>query len=409
MRHPTVVMKFGGTSVADPEKIQHAADWAIAARRRGARVVVVVSAPGKMTDQLLALAHRIDPQPDSRELDVLVSTGEMVGVSLFAMACRARKVPAISLSGPQAGIYADERHTRSAITRIRPTKILEELSASNIVVVAGFQGLNPRADITTLGRGGSDLTAVALAAVLKADSCEIFTDVKGVYTADPRLVPDARKMARISYDEMLELSGAGAQVMLARSIEVAQRYGIPIHVRSAFHPVPGTWISARSEEHMEKAHVSSLTIDKGEIRVGIVDVPDRPGIAAKVLAELAANDVPADMIVQSAPTTRGVNDISFTTPRSRAAAAKESLTRLARSLGGARVDIHDQVVKLTAVGTGFRRDPSVGAKMFSTLAANRINIQMISASDLRISCVIDRRHAETALRVLHKAFGLSRK
>jgi len=404
-----VLMKFGGTSVASPEKMQRAAERAIAARRRGAEVVVVVSAPGSMTDELLALAHRIDSDPPARELDVLLSTGEMVGISLFCIACRARGVPAVSLSGPQAGFFADAKHTRSAITSIRPDRIRRELRKGHIVAVAGFQAQNPEADITTLGRGGSDLSAIALAAVLKAEHCEVFTDVKGVYTADPRLVPDARKIGRISYEEMLELSGAGAKVMLARSIEVAKRYRIPVHVRSAFHPVPGTWITERTEEKMEQAHVSSLALEKGEIRLSLVDVPDKPGIAATVLAELASSDVPVDMLVQSAPTTRGLNDISFMTPRSAAARARKTLGDIAKATNARRVDVHDQVVKLTAVGTGFRRHPEAAATMFKALARKKINIQMISTSDLKLCCVIDQKHAETALRTLHNAFGLGRR
>ena len=245
MKRP-VVMKFGGTSVADPEKIQRAAERAVAAHRRGRAVVVVVSAPGEMTDELIGLAHQVSPEPDARELDVLMSTGEMVGISLFAMACRAKGAPAVSLSGPQAGFEVDEHHTRASITAIRPKKVLRELAAGRIVAVAGFQGINPNADIATLGRGGSDLSAVALAAVLKAGHCEIFTDVKGVYTADPRIVPEARKIGRISYEEMLELSSAGSQVMQARSIEVAARYRLPILVRSSFHPSPGTLIVPKS-------------------------------------------------------------------------------------------------------------------------------------------------------------------
>lgn len=404
-----IVMKFGGTSVADPEKIQRAAERAIAARRAGAGVVVVVSAPGHMTDELLGLARRIDERPYERELDVLLSTGELVGISLFAMACRARGVPAVSLSGPQAGIEADARHTRAAITAIRPGKIRRELDAGKIVAVAGFQGLNPAADVATLGRGGSDLTAIALASVLKADRCEVYTDVKGVYTADPRVVPEARKLRSLSYEEMLELSSAGAKVMLARSIEVAQRSKVPIVVRSAFHAVPGTWIVPKREDKMEQANVSALALDKNAVRLAIVEVPDKPGIAAKVLGALAEEGIPIDMIVQSAPTQRGVNDISFVTLRSHAEAARAALERISRAMGAQRVDMHDQVVKITTVGTGFRRHPVIAAKMFKTLAQSGINIQMITTSDLRISAVIDRKHAETALKVLHKAFGLGRK
>ncbi|MEE8425527.1 MAG: aspartate kinase [Elusimicrobiota bacterium] len=409
MKKPLVLMKFGGTSMADPEKIQRAAERAIDARRRGARVVVVVSAPGRMTDDLVALSKRIDEKPDERELDVLLSTGELVGISLFTMACRARGIPAVSLSGPQAGIRGDQRHTRAEITQIRPAKIRRLLGEDKIVTVAGFQALDSSADIVTLGRGGSDLTAVALAAVLKADRCEIYTDVKGVYTADPRLVPQARKISRISYEEMLELSGAGAKVMLARSIEIAKRYRVRIHVRSAFHAVPGTWILPASEAVMEQANVSSLAVDRGEVRLAIADVPDRPGIAAKVISALSEEGVPVDMIVQSAPTQRGVNDIAFMTPRGRMAAAQKILKRLAREIGAKRVLVQDSVVKVTAVGTGFRRSPEIAAKMFKTLAQNGINIQMISTSDLKICCVIERRKAESAIRALHKAFGLARR
>ncbi len=408
-KHPVIVMKFGGTSVADPEKIARAAERAINLRKRGRGVVVVVSAPGKMTDELLALAQRIDESPDERELDVLLSTGELVAISLFTLACRARGAEALSLSGPQAGIFADERHTRSTIINIRPARIRKALSEGKIVTVAGFQALNSRGEVTTLGRGGSDLSAVALAAVLKADPCEIYTDVKGVYTADPRLVPQARKITSISYEEMLELSGAGAGVMQARSIEVAQRFGVRIHVRSAFHSSPGTWIVPGSEGKMEEANVSSLAVDKSEVRLSIIEVPDRPGVAAGILDVLSSREIPVDLIIQSAPTQRGVNDISLMTPRRHTAVARRALEALAAKLGARRVDLHDQVVKLTAVGTGFRRHPEIAAKMFRTLARGRINIHMISASDLKICCVIDRRHADTALRLLHKAFGLGRR
>jgi aspartate kinase len=401
-------MKFGGTSVADPEKIQHAAQRAVAARRNGKNVVVVVSAPGSMTDDLIGLAKRIDRNPEPRELDVLLTTGELVGISLFTIACRSKGADAVSLSGPQAGIYADENHTRSAILDIRPANIRSHLRAGKIVAVAGFQAANPKGEFTTLGRGGSDLSAVALAAALKADHCEIYTDVKGVYTADPRIVSQARKIASLSYEEMLELSSAGAQVMLARSIEVAKRFGVRIHVRSAFHPSAGTWIDRRQRGKMEQAHVSSLALDKGEVRLSIVDVPDRPGVAAKVVTELSARSIPLDLIIQSAPTQRGVNDISFMTPRAHTSAAKDALGALAKKLGATRVDVHDQVVKLTVIGTGFRRHPDIAAKMFHTLAKARINIHMISTSDLKITCIIDRRHGESALRLLHKTFGLAR-
>ena len=401
-------MKFGGTSVADPEKIQRAAERAIAERRRGQAVVVVVSAPGEMTDELISLAERVTAKPDERELDQLISTGEQVGIALFAMACRARGVPAVSLTGPQAGIDAVGAPGRAQIRRIRARAIRRHLDAGRIVAVAGFQGLTPGGDTATLGRGGSDLTAVALASALKTGRCEIFSDVKGVYTADPRLVHDARKHTSISFEEMLELAGAGAQVMQARSMEVAERFGVRIHVRSAFHPQPVTWIVAQEDMMLEKAFVSSLALDKSEVRLTVVGVPDQPGVAAKVLSALALEDIPVDMIIQSAPSHAGVADMSFMTPRGSAVKAKKALETAARALRAERVDLNEQVAKVSAVGTGFRHSPKIAATMFSTLAAHKINIHMISASDLRVSCVVDLAHGEAALRALHKADNLSK-
>ncbi len=402
------VMKFGGTSVVDPEKIQRAAERAIRGRRNGYAVVVVVSAPGEMTDELIALAQRVTPTPDERELDQLVTTGEQVGIALFAMACRARGVPAVSLTGPQAGIDAAGGPGRAQIRRIRTRAILRHLKSGKIVVVAGFQGLSPDGDTATLGRGGSDLTAVALASALKTGRCEIFSDVKGVYTADPRVVYDARKLAKISFEEMLELAGAGAQVMQARSMEVAERFGVSIHVRSAFHPQAGTWIVAQEDLMLEKAFVSSLALDKSEARLTIVGVPDQPGVAARVLAALAEDDIPVDTIIQSAPSQADINDISFMTPKGFAVKAKKCLERVARALRAERVDLNDQIAKVSAVGTGFRRSPKIAATMFSALAAHKINIHMISASDRRVSCVVDLASGEAALRAVHKAYGLAR-
>ena len=402
------VMKFGGTSVADPEKIQRAAERAIGERRKGFGVVVVVSAPGEMTDELIALAERITPEPDDRELDQLITTGEQVGISLFAMACKARGVPAVSLTGPQAGIDAVGDASRAQIRRIRPRAILKHLAAGRIVAVAGFQGLAPNGDTVTLGRGGSDLTAVALASALKTKRCEIFSDVKGVYTADPRVVHDARKLRRISFEEMLELAGSGAQVMQARSMEVAERFGVEIHVRSAFHPQAGTWVVSKEKLMLEKAFVSSLALDKSEVRLTVVGVPDQPGVAARVLSALAASGIPVDMIIQSAPSQTGVNDMSFMTPKSFAVKAKKSLEGVAKALRAERVDLNEAVAKVSAVGTGFRHNPKIAATMFSALADQRINIHMISASDLRVSCIVDLAQGEAALKALHKAYGLGK-
>ena len=402
------VLKFGGTSVADPEKIARAAERAVEMRRAGWSVAVVVSAPGEMTDELIGLAKRVAPSPDPRELDQLMATGELVGVSLFAMACRAKGTAAVSLSGPQAGFHCEGAPTLSTISSIRPRRVRAELRAGKIVAVAGFQALAPNGDTATLGRGGSDLSAVALAAVLKAERCDIFTDVKGVYTADPRVVPDARQLKRVSYEEMLELSSAGAQVMLARSIEVAQRYRVRLQVRSAFQAAAGTWIED-TEDGMEKAHVSSIAHDAGEVRLTVAGVPDQPGVAASVLAALAEAGVPVDMVVQSSATTAGVNDISLMCPRAFAAAAKAALAKTAKRLRARAVDVQEDVVKVTAVGTGFRRSPKVAATMFEALAKERINIEMISTSDLKICCVVSKEHADVALRALHKAFKLGRR
>ncbi len=402
------VMKFGGTSVADPEKIARAAERAIAARRRGDAVVVVVSAPGEMTDELIALAERVTSTPDERELDQLIATGEQVGIALFALACKARGADAVSLTGPQAGIDAVGGAGRAQIRRIRTRAVLKHLKAGRIVAVAGFQGLAPNGDTATLGRGGSDLTAVALASALKTGRCEIFSDVKGVYTADPRIVHDARKLKTISFEEMLELAGAGAQVMQARSMEVAERFGVELHVRSAFHNQSGTRVVAQEGSMLEKAFVSSLALDKSEVRLTIVGVPDQPGVAATVLGALAADGIPVDMIIQSAASQSGVNDMSFMTPRNFAVKAKKSLEAAARRLRAERVDLNDQVAKVSAVGTGFRHSPRIAATMFEALARSKINIHMISGSDLRVSCVVDLKDGESALRAVHKAYGLAR-
>ncbi len=401
------VMKFGGTSVADPEKIQRAAERAIAERRKGYGVVVVVSAPGEMTDELIALAERITPSPDDRELDQLITTGEQVGISLFAMACKARGADAVSLTGPQAGIVAKGGAAKAQIDVIRTKTIRRHLKAGRIVAVAGFQG-SENGDVVTLGRGGSDLTAVALASALRTGRCEIFSDVKGVYTADPRIVHEARKLKTITFEEMLELAGAGAQVMMARSMEVAERFGVRIHVRSAFHPQGGTWVVAKEKSMLEKAFVSSLALDRSEVRLSVIGVPDQPGVAAKVLTALAADGIPVDMIIQSAPSQAGVNDISFMTPRNSAPKARRALEGVAKVLRAARVDLHEEVAKISAVGTGFRRAPRIAATMFTALAAQKINIHMISASDLRVSCVVNLADGETALKALHKAYGLAR-
>ncbi|MBI5883263.1 MAG: aspartate kinase [Elusimicrobia bacterium] len=429
------VLKFGGTSVADPEKIHRAAERAAADRRRGWGVVVVVSAPGEMTDELLALGRRVSAAPPPRETDQLIATGEVVGAALFAMACAGLGNPAVSLTGPQAGIDAAGPHGNARLNRIRPARILSELRAGRVVVVAGFQGAGPGGDIATLGRGGSDLTAVALAARLGASHCEIFSDVRGVYTADPRIVSRARKLRSITFDEMLELSSAGAQVMQPRSIELARSARIPLQVRSAFHAQEGTWIvpneDGKGTRRSEKTRVSSLALHKGSVRLSITGVPDRPGAAAAVLARLAAAGVPLDMIQQAAARVslrrhararnagrgqaasggKGAACLSFMTDRSHAGPARTALREAARALPGktCRVSEDGEVAKVSVVGTGFRRSPETAARVFEALSRLRIDIRMFAAADLRISCVVPAKHAEAALRALHGAFGLASK
>jgi len=400
-----IVMKFGGSSVSDPEKIKSAADR-VTEKAKKNDVVVVVSAPGDMTDDLITKAKSITDMPDPREMDMLLATGEIQSIALLAMAIKSKGYDAISLTGPQAGIYADSTHTKAKIKKVRPEKILEELKKDKIVIVAGFQGINPNDDITTLGRGGSDLTAVALASALKAKECEIYTDVKGVYTTDPRMVPEARKLDRISYDEMLELAGVGSQVMMARSIEVAKKYNVIIHVRSSFTDETGTLIT-KEVPNMEDVVVSGIAYDKNESKVSITDVPDHPGIAAKIFGRLAKANINVDMIIQSAARER-YNDISFTISKNDLKNAVVLLRSISRRIGGGSVIYDDNVSKVSVVGIGMKSHPGVAAKMFDTLADEGINIEMISTSEIKISCVISSRFTERAVRVLHKKFGLDK-
>ncbi|MEW6557230.1 MAG: aspartate kinase [Elusimicrobiota bacterium] len=398
-----VVMKFGGSSVATPEKIKNVANR-ITQKAKKNRVVVVVSAPGDLTDDLIQKAKSITETPDPREMDMLLATGEMQSIALLTMAIKENGCDAISLTGPQAGIYADRIHTKAKIKKIRPKKVIEELKKNKIVIVAGFQGINPNDDITTLGRGGSDLTAVALAAVLKSKICEIYTDVKGVYTADPRVVNDARKLDKISYDEMLELAGVGSQVMMARSIEVAKKFNVPIHVRSTFSTEKGTVIT-KEVGNMEEVVVSGIAFDKNETKVSICDVPDKPGIAAKIFGALAKKNINVDMIIQSAA-REGYNDISFTVSKNDLKNAITILKNVSQKLGGGDIIADENVAKISIVGIGMRSHPGVAAKMFKILADNAINIQMISTSEIKISCVISNKDTDKAVNALHGGFGL---
>jgi aspartate kinase len=398
-----IVQKYGGSSVADAEKIKNVARR-VAESASGHQVVVVVSAMGKTTDGLLGLARQITAAPDPREMDMLLATGEQVTIALLAVALQALGFKARSLTGPQAGLRTDRAHTQARLTQITAERVRATLDAGAVAVVAGFQGLSDADEITTLGRGGSDLTAVALAAALKADVCEIYTDVDGVYTADPNVVPDARKLPRVAYDEMLEMASLGAKVLQARSVEFAKKYGVTVHVRSTFKPDPGT-IVTREERGMEDVVVTGITHDRSQAKISLLRVPDRPGIAAQVFGALGAKRIVLDMIVQNI-SRDGYTDISFTVPRGDAAPATTALEEIARAIGAAGVVHDERVAKISIVGVGMRSHSGVAACMFGALAREGINIQMISTSEIATSCVIEDKYAELAVRALHDAFEL---
>lgn len=406
MPRPILVQKFGGTSVADVERIQNVAKRVVSSRRRGSDVVVVVSALGDSTDKLIELAHQITESPSERELDMLVSTGEQVSCALLTMAIHKLGEDAISFTGAQVGIMTDTAYTKARIIDINAKRIVEELKKKKIVIVAGFQGVNMNQDITTLGRGGSNLTAVALAKVLGAKSCEMYTDVEGVYTADPRIVKNARKVDKISYEEMFELSSLGTQVLQARSIEFAMKFGVPIHVRSSFSEKDGTIIS-REVKAMEDIVVSGVAINKDEAKVTICDVPDKPGIAAKIFKDIATEDINVDMIVQNVSRT-GATDVSFTVPGSDLNKTIKVAKGIAGKIGAGQVTFDSNMAKVSIVGIGMRSHSGVAAKMFEALAEVGINIEMISTSEIKISCVVEKKLGEEAVRAIHEKFGLSK-
>ena len=399
-----VVQKFGGTSVAGPERLREVARRLVAAREQGHEVVGVLSAMGGATDDLVALAHDVSATPHPRELDMLLSVGERISCALAAMAIHDLGHEAISLSGSQAGIVTDTEHTRAKILEIRAPRIRSALEQGAIVLVAGFQGVSTALEVTTLGRGGSDATAVALAAALGADVCEIFTDVEGVFTADPRLVPRARKLEAISYEEMLELAAAGAKVLMLRSVEFARNHGVRIHVRSSLSNEDGTWIVSQ-DELVEQPIISGIAHDTSEAEVTILAVPDRPGIAARVFRALADVGVNVDMIVQNV-SADGHTDISFTLPKSQLASAEHVLEPLAEEIGARGVAHDPQIAKISLVGAGMRTHPGVAADMFDALAEAGINIGIISTSSVRISCVVPAADVERAVQAVHDRFAL---
>ena len=401
---PIIVQKYGGTSVGTVDRIRAVADRVVRAREDGNDVVVVVSAMGDTTDELLAMANEMADPPEPRELDMLLTAGERIAMSLLGIAINARGCKAASYTGSQAGVITDTQHGAAKIVEIRPKRIVEALESGNVVIVAGFQGLSSQYEITTLGRGGSDTTAVAMAAALGAEVCEIYTDVRGVFTTDPRDLAGARKIERISYEEMLELAAAGARVLSSRAVEYARRHGVRMHVRSSFEDVPGTWVQ-EVEDHMEGVLISAVALDRDEAKVTLDRVPDRPGVAAKVFKAIAADGISVDMIVQNV-SHAGATDLSFTAPLADVPRLQAVMDRVVKEIGAERFTVDDGIAKISLVGAGMKSHPGVAADMFDVLASEGINIEMISTSPIRISCVIRKEDAARAVKVVHERFEL---
>jgi aspartate kinase len=403
-----IVQKYGGTSVADPDRMRNVAKHIAALRAQGTDVVAVVSAMGKATDNLVELARQVSSNPQGREMDMLLTTGERISMSLLCMALHDVGCDAMSFTGSQVGIITDTSHTKAKILEIKGDRVREALAAGKVAVVAGFQGVSTEREITTLGRGGSDTTAVALAAALKADACEIYTDVTGVFSADPRLVPQARKLKELSFDEMLEMAGAGSKVLALRSVEFARNHNVPIHVRSSFTWEEGTWVRGIDEERkrkMEEPIISGVVHDVGEAKMTLLGVPDRPGVSALLFESLAKANVNVDMIVQNT-SIDGTTDISFTLPIGDITTAEPILKKVGDEVGATGINKDENIVKLSLVGAGMKSSPGIAAKMFRVLADNSVNIEMISTSTIRISVVVERSQLEKAVRALHTAFDL---
>ena len=403
-----IVQKYGGTSVADPERMRNVARHIAATRAAGHDLVVVVSAMGKATDNLMQLAHQVSANPPSREMDMLLTTGERIIMALLCMALHDAGVEAVSFTGSQVGIITDTVHTKAKILEVKGDRVRAAINDKKVAVVAGLQGISTAKEITTLGRGGSDTTAVALAAALQADSCEIYIDVTGVFTADPRVVRQARKLAVLQFDEMLEMAGAGSKVLALRSVEFARNHDVPIHVRSSFTWEEGTWVVGRHHErmkNMEEPVISGVVQDASESKITILGVPDRPGVSADIFEALAKANVNVDMIVQNT-STAGTTDISFTVPKADVATAEPVMSRVAKQLNAGAVTHDDGIAKVSLVGAGMKTSPGVAAKMFRVLADNGVNIEMISTSTIRVSVVVRAAMMQTAVQALHTAFGL---
>jgi aspartate kinase len=405
-----IVQKFGGSSVADAEGMKRVAARIVATKKAGNQVVVVVSAMGDTTDELIDLANQVSPIPSGRELDMLLTAGERISMALLAMAINNLGFEALSFTGSQAGVITDSAHGKARIIDVTPGRIREAIDSGSIAIVAGFQGISQDTnDITTLGRGGSDTTAVALAAALEADVCEIYTDVDGIFSADPRTVPAARKLTTVTYEEMLELAAAGAKVLHLRCVEYARRYNLPIHVRSSFSPLEGTWVVENHPEGgiMEQAIIAGVAHDKSEAKVTIVGVPDRTGVAARIFQALADNDLNIDMIVQNvSAAATGLTDISFTLPKADGAEATTVLKKIQGEVGFASIQYDDTIGKLSLVGAGMRSHPGVTATFFAAMAEAGVNIEMISTSEIRISIIVRDADLDRAAKAAHTAFGL---
>ncbi len=401
-----IVQKYGGTSVGDIRKLKRVARRISQQSLAGDQIVVVVSAMGDSTDRLIALAHKANPEPSEREMDQLIATGEQSSAALLTMALNHLGLAAVSLTGNQVGIITDGSHSKARILKISPRKIRARLSRGEVVVVAGFQGIDLKDDITTLGRGGSDTTAVALAAVLKAEVCEIFTDVDGVYTADPRIVPAAKKLDRICYDEMLEMASLGAKVLQNRAVEFAKKFSVPLHIRSSFIDKPGTIVSEEvADMSMEKVVIRGVTLNRDEAKLTISRVPDRPGISAEIFKAIARKKINVDMIIQNV-SEDGFTDLSFTVPIEDLRPAQKIVKEVARRIKAGQVRADEGIAKVSVVGVGMKSHPGVAATMFEAFARAKINIMMISTSEIKISCVVAEKDGEKSSRVIHKAFGL---
>lgn len=403
-----IVQKYGGTSVADPDRIKSVAEHVKFTRQHGNDVVVVVSAMGKTTDNLLSLANSVSEVHPGREMDMLLTTGERISMSLLSMALAGIGVDAVSFTGSQVGIITDTIHTKAKILEVKGDRVREALNEGKVVVIAGFQGVSTDREITTLGRGGSDTTAVALAAALNADVCEIYTDVTGVFSADPRIAPQATKLSHLQFEEMLEMAGVGSKVLALRSVEFARNHNVPIHVRSSFTWERGTWVSAESpqgESSMEEPIISGVVQDASESKVTVLGVPDKPGVSAALFENLANANINVDMIVQNT-SKEGLTDISFTVPKADMKVAEDIVSRVATEIGAQGVSHESDIAKVSLVGAGMKTSPGVAAKMFRVLADNNINIHMISTSTIRVSVVVSASDMELAVRSLHTAFGL---